>query len=106
MWGRGARPDAGRMTPTIIITERRRLTAIRAARLFDGTGAALLADPTIVLDGPTIVSVGSGVPVPEGATEIDLADATLLPGLVDGHVHLAFDSSPDPMASLAARDDA
>jgi imidazolonepropionase-like amidohydrolase len=94
------------MSASIKITERRQLTALRAARLFDGTGAGMLLDPTVVLDGPTIVSIGSGAPVPEGATVVDLAEATLLPGLVDGHVHLGFDSSPDPVTSLAMRDDA
>jgi imidazolonepropionase-like amidohydrolase len=94
------------MTTATTVTQRRHLTAIRAARLFDGTGGGLLPNPTVVLDGRTIVSVGSGAPVPEGATVVDMADATLLPGLVDGHVHLAFDSSPDPVAGLAARDDA
>jgi imidazolonepropionase-like amidohydrolase len=94
------------MSASTKITERRRLTALRAARLFDGTGAAMLLDPTVVLDGPTIVSVGSGAPVPEGAIVVDLAEATLLPGLVDGHVHLGFDSSSDPVTSLAKRDDA
>src|SRR5262249_36077840 len=88
------------------VTERRHLTAIRAAWLFDGTGAGLVPNPTLVLDGPTILSVGSGAPAPEGATTVDLAGATLLPGLVDGHVHLCFDSSLDPVASLAERDDA
>jgi imidazolonepropionase-like amidohydrolase len=93
-------------TPTITVTERRRLTAIRAAWLFDGTNPTLLPDPTVVLDGRTIVAVGSAVPVPDGATVVDLAGATLLPGLVDGHVHLIFDASDDPVSALAGRDDA
>ena len=37
---------------------------------------------------------------------IDLAGATLLPGLVDTHVHLAFDASTDPVGGLARREDA
>src|SRR5947209_7741513 len=90
-------------TPTV--TERGRLTALRAAWLFDGTGSALIPDPLVVIDGGTIVAVGSGVPAPDGADVIDLGGAALLPGLVDTHVHLAFDASADPVGALAARSD-
>jgi imidazolonepropionase-like amidohydrolase len=79
------------------------LTVLRAARLFDGTGAPLVHDPVVVIEGDTIRSIGSE-PVPDGATVVDLPGATLLPGLVDTHVHLAFDASVDPVATLAGRD--
>jgi imidazolonepropionase-like amidohydrolase len=90
---------------TPILTERGRLTALRAAALFDGTSGALIRDPLILIDGDTIVAVDSGVPTPEGADVTDLGGATLLPGLVDTHVHLAFDASPDPVGALAGRSD-
>jgi len=88
-------------TPTV--TERGRLTALRAAWLFDGTGSALIPDPLVVIDGGTIVAVDSGAAAPDGADVIDLGGAALLPGLVDTHVHLAFDASADPVGALAGR---
>ncbi|HET9970693.1 MAG TPA: amidohydrolase family protein [Streptosporangiaceae bacterium] len=87
------------------MTERGRLTALRAAWLFDGTSSALVRDPLVLIDGGAIVAVGSGVPDPEHADITELGGATLLPGLVDTHVHLAFDASPDPVGHLAGQDD-
>src|SRR5690242_3925346 len=90
---------------TPILTERGRLTALRAAALFDGGSSTLVRDPLVLIDGGTIVAVDSGVPAPEHADVTDLGGATLLPGLVDTHVHLAFDASPDPVGHLAGQDD-
>jgi len=90
---------------SLTVSERRRLTAIRASWLFDGTGSVLIANPLVVLDGAVIRSVESGGDVPDGACLVDFDGATLLPGLVDTHVHLAFDASLDPVGNLAARDD-
>ncbi len=84
--------------------ERPRLTVVRAARLFDGDGEGLVEHPWIAFGGGTIAAVGSGAECPDG-TMIDLPDVTLLPGLIDSHVHLAFDASIDPVAGLAERDD-
>jgi imidazolonepropionase-like amidohydrolase len=88
------------------VTERRRLTAVRAAYLFDGVSAALVADPMLLLDGAPIVAVDHGVAPPPDVDVVDLAGATLLPGLVDTHVHLAFDTSPEVVGALSARSDA
>lgn len=93
------------MTINATATERRRLTVLRADWLFDGVSDTLTADPTVVIDGDTVISVDSDT-VPPGASVIELAGATIVPGLVDTHVHLAFDATEDPIGHLAARDDA
>lgn len=88
------------------VTERRRLTAIRAAQLFDGASSSLRPDPMVLIDGGRIIAVDHGVAPPPDADVVDLGGATLLPGLVDTHVHLAFDASRDVVGALSARNDA
>lgn len=65
------------------------ITAIRAGRLIDGTGAAPVRNAVIVIQGDRITAAGANVQVPAGATVIDLSGATVLPGFIDAHVHLA-----------------
>jgi imidazolonepropionase-like amidohydrolase len=62
--------------------------ALTGVRLVDGTGRAPLDRATIVIDGDTIAAVGDAPP-PEGATVLQLDGATVLPGLIDVHVHLS-----------------
>lgn len=64
------------------------VTAIRAARMFDGRSDATIANAMVLVQGGKIVGAGAGIPVPAGATVIDLGDATLLPGFIDSHTHL------------------
>jgi hypothetical protein len=47
---------------------------------------------------------GQGV-VPTGADVVDLGEATVLPGLIDAHVHLTLDASGDPVGRLAGASD-
>jgi imidazolonepropionase-like amidohydrolase len=82
----------------------RRRTAIRAAALFDGTTTR--PDPLVLVEDGRIAAVDHGrVAPPADAELVDLPGATLLPGLIDTHVHLAFDASRTPVENLAARDD-
>ena len=68
------------------------LTLIKAARLIDGTGSPSLERGAMLLEDDTIREVGTEESVlpPEGADveEIDYGDRTVLPGLIDCHVHL------------------
>jgi imidazolonepropionase-like amidohydrolase len=61
---------------------------LHAAHLLDiGTGR-LLSPGEILIDGAHIAAVGTSVQHPTGARQIDLGDTTLMPGLIDAHVHL------------------
>jgi imidazolonepropionase-like amidohydrolase len=62
-------------------------TTIRASAAFDGRGRTI-ADATIVVQGGKIVSVTSGAPARATTPVYDLRGLTLLPGLLDTHVHL------------------
>jgi imidazolonepropionase-like amidohydrolase len=68
------------------------VTVIRAARLLDGTGAPPLGSPRLVLEGERIVGIFQDEPprhlLSNPTSYVDLPNATLLPGLIDCHVHL------------------
>ncbi|GGH29579.1 amidohydrolase [Alsobacter metallidurans] len=67
-------------------------TLIKADRLIDGTGAAPVRDAVLVVDAGKIVSVHQGQApeglVPPGAEVLDFPGCTVMPGLIDTHVHL------------------
>jgi imidazolonepropionase-like amidohydrolase len=86
-------------------TDRARRIAVTGGALFDGVSETLRPSPVIILDQGRIVAVETGAEPPADCEVHDLGNATLLPGLVDTHVHLAFDASTEPVANLAARDD-
>ena len=67
---------------------------IRAGRLFDSEKGVLLPARDIIVKGNLIESVGENLPVPAGATVIDLRAFTVLPGLIDSHTHLLYLESP------------
>lgn len=81
------------------------MLAIRADRLFDGVNARPVERPVVLIDNGRIVDVLRGVEPPSGAQVVELGAATLLPGLIDSHVHLVFDATSDSVGHLAAADD-
>jgi imidazolonepropionase-like amidohydrolase len=67
-------------TPTTMV--------LRAARLLDIETGRITSPGEVLVRGERILEVGSAVSHPAGAQIIDLGDTTLLPGLIDAHVHL------------------
>ena len=67
--------------------------AIVNGAIIDGTGAAPIVGGTIIIQGDKIVAVGetSTVSIPNQATVVDVADFTVLPGIINSHVHFTFD---------------
>lgn len=64
--------------------------AIRAGRILDpSTGVGELGQ-TILVQRGRIGAIGPNVAIPAGATVYDLSTATIVPGLIDAHVHLAL----------------
>jgi imidazolonepropionase-like amidohydrolase len=61
--------------------------AVRAGRMFDAKAGTMLTNQIILIKDDKIVDVGPNVQIPPGAKVIDLSDATVMPGLIDRHVH-------------------
>ncbi len=66
------------------------VTYFKCGRLFDGVSATLAAGIGVVVRDGTILDVGPGLPVPAGATVVDLGAYTVLPGIIDAHTHVAL----------------
>ena len=86
----------------------RPVLVLRASWLFDGWSDRLVERPLVFIEDGRITAVESGdLAPPQDAEVVDLGEVTLLPGLIDTHVHLGFDASTAPVAHLqAATDDA
>jgi imidazolonepropionase-like amidohydrolase len=76
------------------------VTVLKAARMFDGRSDATIANAVVVIEGSKIREAGSNLPIPAGATVVDLGDATLLPGFIDSHMHLTFEAGDNYVADF------
>ena len=104
--------------PVLAQTSESHPIVLHASRLLDVESSKIVSPGEVLIQGERIVEAGTSVKHPAGAQVIDLGDRTLLPGLIDAHVHLFLhpgaedlqtvqESVPQRtiMATLAARDD-
>ena len=95
-----------------------RTVVLHAARLLDVENARIVSPGEVLINGDRITEVGTAVKHPAGAEVIDLGNRTLLPGLIDAHIHLFLHPGAEDLqtvqesipqrtitATLAARDD-
>ena len=89
-----------------ILTETTTTTrlVLRAAWAFDGASSTLIPNPTVIVEGGQIRAVTACASI-DDSEAIHLPGATLLPGLVDPHLHLCLNAGEDPVAHLADVDD-
>ena len=91
---------------------------LRGARLLDIESGKMISPGEVLVRGEKIAEAGQSVPHPPDAQTIDLGDTTLMPGLIDAHVHLFLHPGDEGLqtveesvaqrsiqATLAARDD-
>jgi imidazolonepropionase-like amidohydrolase len=80
-------PAVGQQTGRFLVAPNQTV-AIRAGRMFDARTGTLLNNQIIVVRGDRIADVGPNVAIPAGVRVIDLSAATVMPGMIDAHVHV------------------
>ncbi|WP_447594284.1 amidohydrolase family protein [Aquipseudomonas campi] len=91
---------ASLLAPCWALAETSPTLGIKATRLLDVKNGKIIDDPVVVVQGERILSVGSGSAKADRI--LDLGDVTLLPGLIDGHVHIAAGGGLDTSVARGA----
>ena len=73
---------------------------LHAAHMLDVTAGALISPGEVLIVGERIVAAGPHIARPSNAEVIDLGDRTLLPGLIDAHVHLFLHPGPEDLQTV------
>lgn len=73
---------------------------LHAARLLDIAAGKIISPGEVLVRGERIAEVGTAVSHPDGAEVIDLGDCTLMPGLIDAHVHLFLHPGNEGMQTV------
>jgi len=84
------------------LTPQNNLVAIRAGRLFDSKTGAIANNQVILIRGERITDVGPNLTIPAGARIIDMSNATVMPGMIDAHVHVVTGGNTPTKRALMA----
>ena len=115
--GRGLKGSTARLAPAVMLAglgaavvlsasapAQASDVVVHAGRLIDGVSKTPREQVSVLIRGDRIVAVEPGFATPAGAQVIDLSHETVLPGLIDCHVHLTMSSHPgDPIRNAVTR---
>jgi imidazolonepropionase-like amidohydrolase len=80
-----------------------KIKAIKAGRLIDGNGGTVIENTTILIENNKIKDVGEIINIPQGAEIIDATDKTVMPGMIDAHMHLFGSRAEDSAVERLSR---
>lgn len=83
-------------------------TLYKGFTLIDGTGKAPLEDAYLLVEGQRIIEIGKTVDfqAPEGVEVVNLTGKTVMPGLINSHVHILMEPVGDPFSIMLKDSDA
>src|SRR6202165_1636987 len=84
------------------LAPRDQLVAIRAGRLFDARSGTMLTNQVVIVRGELIAEVVAGVALRSGVSVIDISNATVMPGMIDAHVHINTGGATETQRTLIA----
>jgi imidazolonepropionase-like amidohydrolase len=84
------------------VTPPDQVVAIRAGQMFDARTGTMLPNQVVLIRGDRITDVGPSVQIPAGARVIDLSMATVMPGMIDTHVHVNTGGASLAMRAITA----
>jgi imidazolonepropionase-like amidohydrolase len=77
--------------PTTFLVSPSQVVVIKAGRLYDPAAGKMLNNQVVIIHGDRIADVGANLAIPAGAQVIDLSRSTVMPGMIDAHVHIYRD---------------
>jgi len=84
------------------VTPPDQVVAIRAGQMFDARTGTMVPNQVVLIRGDRITDVGPSVQIPAGARVIDLGQATMMPGMIDVHVHVNTGGASLAMRAITA----